>query len=191
MKKLSILTLLTLLSFFLTSCMENQEMLNKMIGGIFSAIVCIPLFILFGKLTSKKRNLKEESINLALEKCKNEEYEKAIEILDNIEKTIKNEDDRIFLLVADKIKGVSLFYSGQIDKSKQILLKTTKLYEEKFSSNLKFKEFIAEAYLFLSAIYFQENNLIEAQKNKRKALELDSSLSEYKFDKEIVGFENI
>lgn len=57
MKKLSILTLLTLMSFFLTSCIENQEMLNKMIGGIFSAIVCVPLFILFGKLTSKKRKI--------------------------------------------------------------------------------------------------------------------------------------
>jgi tetratricopeptide (TPR) repeat protein len=191
MKKLSILTILTLLSFFLTSCIENQEMLNRMIGGIFSGILIIPLFILFGKLTSKKRNLKEESISLALEKYQIEEYDKAIEILDNIEKTIKNEKDIIFLLAADKLKGVFLFYSGQIDKSKKNLKETIKLFEEKFSSNIEVNKLIAEAYLFLSAIYFKENNFIEAQKNKSKALELDSSLSEYKFDKEIVGFENI
>jgi tetratricopeptide (TPR) repeat protein len=191
MKKISILTLLTLLSFFLSSCVENQIMLNKMIGGIYGAIICIPLFILFSKLTSKKRNLKEESISLALEKYQIEEYDKAIEILNNIEKTVKNEKDMIFLLIAYKLKGVFLFYSGQIDESKQILRKTIKLFEEKFSSNREVKELIAEAYLFLSAIYFKENNLIDAQTNKIKALELDSSLSEYKFDKEIVGFENI
>lgn len=191
MKKLSILTILTLLLFLLTSCMENQEMLNKMIGGIYGAIICIPLFILLSILTSKKTNPKEELISLAIEKYQNEEYDKAIEILDNIDRTIKNDKDKIFILTADNLKGVLLFYSGQIDYSKQILMKLIKLFEDNYYSNIGEKELIAEAYLFLSAIYFKKNNLIEAHKNKSKALELDSSLREYKFDKEIVGFENI